>query len=124
VIVARGRDESVFDPSLPANATIAMTHRFGRVLSGWPLTTVVAARNVVMDFIPVINWFGVVNSAAYALGPPQYLILSDRATGRHIARLGLGRDDLDAHGRLVSIEYDLDMLSREQFLMKHVRHRH
>lgn len=117
----RRHDEPVFgDPSLPASATITMTHRYGRVLSGYPLALVCVMRNLLLGFVPFTGGLLAPGSADDQFGPPEYLILRDRASGRRIARLALGRDDLEAHGRRLAIEYDLDMLGREQFLKRHV----
>jgi hypothetical protein len=106
------------DPSLPASATITTTHRYGRVLSGWPLAAVVATRNLVLELVASPVPAG---DAGEVFGPPQYLIFRDKNSGRRLGRLALGREDVDAHGRRVTTEYDLDVLDREQFLSKHLR---
>jgi len=96
------------DLSAPASATIAMTHRLGRVLGGIPLALAVFARRGV--------FMGLEEGMA-----PQYLYLRDKSTGVKIARIGLGRDPDDARIRRELVERDFDLLSREQFLTDHAR---
>jgi len=109
VVQARQRDESVFcDPSLPASATIVLTHRVGRILKGFPLTIAVSARHVFSE--------GLEDGLA-----PEFLYVRDRVSGREIARLSLGRDPNDALARRHIVEHDLNFLGKEQFLKRHVR---
>jgi hypothetical protein len=110
------------DPSQPAGATITVTHRYGRVLSGYPLAGVCVARNLLVVLLPFADWLLAPGSVTDdQLGPPQYLILRDKASGRRIARLALGRDDVTAHGRQVQVEDDFESLGREQFLNKYLK---
>jgi hypothetical protein len=115
--VARRHDEPVYgDSSLPASATVVMTWRLGRFLNGFPLHLAVAGRELLLGALPFMG-----TSGDIAGGPPQYLDLQDRASGRKIARLALGRDEMDADSRRGAVEFDLERLGREQFLKKHVR---
>ncbi len=50
--MVRSRGEPVYgDPSLPASATITMTHRYGGVLSGYPLAVVCVMRNLLLGSV-------------------------------------------------------------------------
>ena len=118
----RRRNEPVYgDPSLPASATIVMTHRYGRVLSGHPLALACVMRNLLLGFVPFTGGLRGPSSAGDQIGPPEYLILRDAASGRRIAALALGREEMSADSRRGAVEYDLVRLGREQFLKKHVR---
>ena len=117
------RDQTAFsgaaDESLPVKATLEMTFEYGRYLAGWPLAVVSAIRNLVIDLLTG-GWF-MGNAADDDLGPPLFMILEDQTTGRRVARVGLGRDDVRSHGRRVEMEYDFDRLSRQEFIAKHAQ---
>lgn len=61
--------------SVPASATIEMTHQYARFLTGAPLQVVLTLRNVLWDLATFVALLGPDD-----LGPPQYLILRDRQT--------------------------------------------
>ena len=96
---------------MPASATITSTYRLGRVLSGVPLALAVACRQMLLG--PLVD-----DTLA-----PEFLYLRDKASGRKIARISLGRDPDEATTKRELVEHDLQLLGREQFLQRHMRSR-
>jgi hypothetical protein len=96
------------DPSLPANATLCITHSTGRFLKGIPLALAVLVRQVFFE--------GLEDGLA-----PEFLYVRERNSGRKIARLSLGRDPEEAMERRAIVERDLAILDRAEFLKRHVR---
>ena len=98
----------VGDPSQPANATLYLTHSTGRFLKGLPLALAVMVRQMLFD--------GLEDGLA-----PEFLYVRDKNSSREVARLSLGRDPEEAMNRRETVEHDLALLDRAQFLRRHVR---
>jgi hypothetical protein len=96
------------DPALPANATLAISHSTGRFLKGLPLALAVIVRRAF--FLMLEDGFA-----------PEFLYIRDKASGRKIARLSLGRDPEEAIKRREIVERDFAILDRATFLSRHVR---
>jgi hypothetical protein len=68
----------------------ALKLRRGRFLSGWPLAAACSARNLLMS-APFV-FLGDSFEGTEDIVAPSWVIVTDRRTGRRIARVAAGRD--------------------------------